>query len=106
MDVWSSLPALTRCARPERPEALQQAQVGQLAPQYLRHFCRAGRGALEVARRIGHREVAPALEGAVRPRLDQHELAVEHEAAAPDAVAVDEGTHGQDLFQAHDGAAD
>src|SRR5262245_33451847 len=66
----------------------------------------AGRSALEVARRILGIEIAPALEGAERPRLHQHQLAVEDEAASSDAVLVDEGTDVEHAFAAHDRAAD
>src|SRR3954463_12602676 len=75
-------------AGPGRYSDLQQAQVAQFAAQVLRHAGGAGRGAVEVARRLLGGESAPAREGAERSRLHQHQLAVEHKAASSDAVLV------------------
>src|SRR2546421_7325094 len=47
-------------------------------------------------------EIAPALEGAERPRLHQHQLAVHHEAAAPDAILVGEWPDRQQPLAAED----
>src|ERR1043166_8586013 len=84
----------------------QQPQPAQLAAQSLGHFAGAGRGAVEVLGRVLDGEIAPALERAVQPRLREHQLAVEHQAAAADAVLVDERQHGDDALAAQDLAAD
>src|ERR1051325_7768975 len=67
---------------------------------------RAGRGAVEVWRSLMGDQVAPALEGAVRARLHQLDLAVEHDAAAADAILVPERLDAQDALAAKHLAAD
>src|SRR5690242_21198906 len=76
---------------PRRATASQQPQLLQLAPHVLGHGAHAGRRAVEVARRVLGLEIAPTLERTVGPRLDQHHLWHQHDAAAPDALLVDEG---------------
>src|SRR5215472_3057946 len=84
----------------------QQAQPAQLATQRLRHVLGARRGEVEVAWSIVLREIAPALERPIRPRLDQDELGLEHQMAAADALLVDEWAHIEEPLPAHDLAAD
>ena len=59
-----------------------------------------GSGTVQIGWRVGGRKVAPALEGAVRPRLHQLHLAIEHDAAAPDAVLVPERLDAEDALPA------
>src|SRR5262249_12105781 len=74
----------------------QQTQFPQLAAHRLRHVLRARRGAFQIGRRVLHFEVAPTLERAPWPRLDRHNLGLEHELAAADAAFLDLGAHGDE----------
>src|SRR5262245_58780507 len=87
-------------------DGLQEAELAQFATQRLRHVPRARRGAVEIARSILVREVAPALECAPRPRLDQDELRLQHQIAAADPALVDERAHVEEPLPAHYLAAD
>ena len=51
-------------------------------------------------------EVTPALKGTEWTRLDQHHFRLEHQAAAADALLVDERTDAREALTAHDLAAD
>src|SRR5262245_66128559 len=84
----------------------QEAELAQLATQRLRHVLGTRRSAVEVARGVFDREIAPALERPIRPRLDQDELGLEHQMAAADAFLVDERPHVDEPLPAHDLAAD
>src|SRR5262245_63957580 len=84
----------------------QQAELAQFATQRLRHVAGARRGAVEIARGVLIREVAPALERAPRPRLDQDELRLERQIAATDSALVDERAHVEERLPAHHLAAD
>src|SRR3954452_3632305 len=85
---------------------LQQPQLAQLAPQVFRHLLRARCDAREVARRVLRLQVAPALEGAPEPRLDQHQFRLEHELAAADPLPVDKRTYAPQSLPAQDLAPD
>jgi hypothetical protein len=52
-----------------------------------------GRYAIEIARRFQRREVPPALKRPPGPRLDQHELGLEHQITATDSRLVNERAH-------------
>src|ERR1043165_1589633 len=67
---------------------------------------RAGRGAVEIRRGLVGDQVAPPLEGPVRARLNQLDLAVEHDAAAADAILVPEWLDAQNALAAKHLAAD
>src|SRR5262245_13065335 len=84
----------------------QEAELAQLATQRLRHVLGTRRRAVEVARGVFDREIAPALERPIRPRLDQDELRLEHQMAAADPFLVDERPHIDEPLPAHDLAAD
>src|SRR5262245_24358726 len=84
----------------------QEAELAQLATQRLRHVLGTRRRAVEVARGVFDREIAPALERPIRPRLDQDELGLEHQMAAADPFLVDERPHIDQPLPAHDLAAD
>src|SRR6185503_7285252 len=60
----------------------------------------------EIARGILALEIAPALEGGTRARLDQHQFAVEHQLAALDAVFAGGRAQGQNALAAGDLSAD
>src|SRR5262245_36602421 len=79
----------------------QEPELAQLATQRLRHIFGAWRGAVEVARGVFGREIAPALERPPWPRLDQDELGLEHQMAAADAFLVDEPLPAHDLAADH-----
>src|SRR5205823_5140048 len=81
-------------------------KFAQFAPHLLGHAARARRRAVEVARRILMLKIAPALEGAEWPRLHQHQLAVHHEATAPDAILIREWPDREQPLAAQDFAAD
>src|SRR5262249_15277888 len=83
----------------------EQAELAQLAAQAFRHVPEAGRGAIEIARRVLRLEIAPALERPERSRLDQHELGLEHQVAAADPLLVDERAYVQEPLSAQDLAA-
>jgi hypothetical protein len=89
-----------------RKNALQQAEITQLATQPFRHVARARRNVIEIARRIGSRKIAPALEGSPRSRLDQRELRLKQHAAATHAVLVDERNDIEDALAADHLTAD
>ena len=80
----------------------QEAELAQLAAQRLRHVPGARRGAIEIARRVLVREIAPALECPPRPRLDQDDPRLQDQMAAPDPFLVDEGPHFDQALTAHD----
>src|SRR5262245_18999487 len=84
----------------------QEPELAQLATQRLRHILGPWRSAVEVARGVFGREIAPALERPPRPRLDQGELGLEHQMAAADPFLVDEWPHVDEPLPAHDLAAD
>src|ERR1700731_3396706 len=88
------------------PTGSHQAEFAQLPAQFFRHRGRAGRRFVEIARRVLHVEVAPALKGTERARRHQHDLGIEHDAAAADAVLVAKRPDGADALAAHDLAAD
>src|SRR5262249_16685540 len=69
----------------------QQTQFPQLAAHRLRHVLGARGGPFEIGRRGLHFEIAPTLERAPWPRLDRHDLGLEHELAAADATFIDIG---------------
>src|SRR5262249_47239796 len=82
-----------------------QAKLAKLAPQRFGH----GGGTLgdfvEVAWSILGSKIAPALKCAMRPRLDQNHFGLEHDAATPDPILIDEGTDRAHPLAAHDFAA-
>src|SRR5262245_5053860 len=84
----------------------QEAELAQLATQRLRHVLGTRRSAVEVARGVFDREIAPALERPIRPRLDQDELGLEHQMAAADPFLVDERPHIDEPLPTRDLAAD
>src|ERR1700681_2850386 len=85
---------------------LQQAELSELAPQRLRHVLGARRGAVEIARNILGREIAPALERPPGPRLHQDKLRLQHEVAAADPVLVDKAAHVEEPLATHDRTPD
>ena len=85
---------------------LKQPQFPQFAPHGFRHFGSAGRGARQIARRFFRLKITPALECRAWSRLNQHDFAVEHDAAAADAVFVGERADVEDSLAASDLAAD
>jgi hypothetical protein len=85
---------------------LQQPETPQFTPQTFRHVAGARRRAIEVARGIVRAEIPPALERPIRPWLDRHRLAVQHEMAATDPVLVGEWANVEDALPAHDLSAD
>src|SRR5580700_10121942 len=101
-----TFPRLRMAGRIRGALVLQQPHVAQFAAHRFGHVLGAGGSAVEVAWRVGGREVAPALERAVGPRLHQHRLAIEHDVAAADAGLVDERADVEDALPAHDLAAD
>src|SRR5262245_5647672 len=80
----------------------QQPKLAQLAAQRLRHVPGARRGAVEIARSVLVREIAPALECSPRARLNQDDPRLQHQMAAPDPLLVDEGPHLDQALTAHD----
>src|SRR5262245_26535593 len=99
------IPELARIAA-NGCDGSQQAELAQFATQRLRHVAGARRGAVEIARSVLVREVAPALERAPRPRLDEDELRLQHQIAATDPTLVDERAHVEESLPAHHLAAD
>jgi len=85
--------------------ASRVAPTRAIAPHLLRHLGGPGRSARQIARGILALQVAPTLERRARARLDQHHFAVEHHAAAADAVLVGERAYGKNLLAATDLAA-
>src|ERR1041385_378378 len=69
-------------------------------------MARARRSAVEVRRSLVGDQIAPALKGPVRAWLHQLDLAVEHDAAAADAVLVPERLNAQDALATKHLAAD
>ena len=69
---------------------LTTAELGERAAHLLGHGGEVARAAGEVGRRVRRLQVAPALERAMRPRLDGHDHRLQHEVAAADALAVRE----------------
>src|SRR6516165_963009 len=83
-----------------------QPKLPELAAERFRHHRGALRSFAEIARRVARRKIAPALESAMRPRLDQNQFGVEHDAAAAHSVVVDERPDRPHLLAANDFAAD
>src|SRR6516225_7525719 len=84
----------------------QQPKFAQLAPHVLGHVTRARCSAVEIAWRIFGVEVAPALKGTKRTRLDWNDLGPQHQPAAADTLFVDERADRNEALPAHDLAAD
>src|SRR5262245_43093302 len=85
---------------------LQQPELAQLAPHRLGHVLGAGRGTLEIGRRVLGFEIAPPLKRPPWPRLDRHDLGSEHQVTLADAALVDIGAHRNELLPASHLAAD
>src|SRR6516165_2531985 len=86
--------------------ALQETKLTQLAAQRFGHILSAGRGAIQVTRRIFALQIAPALKRPERAWLDQDWLRLEHQVAATDSISIGERPHIEDALPAHDLAAD
>src|SRR5215831_17590990 len=95
-----------RSERIVRQSSLQQSELAQLASHRLRHILGARRRALEIRRRILPLEIAPALKRPPRPRLDRHDLGLEHQMTLPDAALVHVGAHRNEPLPASHLAAD
>src|SRR6266702_228181 len=91
-----------RRGRFREADGLKQSEPSELTSQVLGHVRRARRGTLEILGCAPRFEVAPALERPEWPRLGQHELRLEHQPAAADAVAVPERPHVEDTLAAQD----
>src|SRR5262245_22961030 len=85
---------------------LQQPELAQLAPHRLGHVLGAGRGTLEIGRRVLGFEIAPPLKPPPWPRLDCHALGSEHQVTLADAAFVDIGAHRNELLPASHLATD
>src|SRR5665213_822616 len=84
----------------------EQSQLAQFAPHLFRHLGSAGGRARQIARRLFVYEIAPALKGRARARLDQNALAIEHDLTAPDTVFACGGSDIENTFAAGYLAAD
>jgi hypothetical protein len=69
----------------------EQPEFAQSPPQFLRHVRAMILPKTKIGRPVGLGQIAPALKGPARPRDDRDDLRLEFEAAAPDAVRIDEG---------------
>src|SRR5215207_7789670 len=89
-----------------RTRGSEEAEVDELAPERLGHHGEVAGAAGKVARGVLLVQIAPALERPAGPRLDRDDNRLEHEMAAPDAVAVGERADGEEPLPAGDLALD
>src|SRR6516165_1068944 len=71
----------------------QQAKLLQLPAQCLRHVLGARCYPIKITRRFLRSEIPPALKRPPGPRLDQHELGLEHQITPTDSRLVNERAH-------------
>src|SRR3954462_15601041 len=86
--------------------ASQEPKRPEFAAERFRHVAGTGRSAVEIPGNVIVPEIAPALERAPGPRLDQNELRLQHQMAAADSALVHEGPHIEEPLPTHHLAAD